>query len=302
MLLRQESEFNDLSPELRKKIEDRVRGYGKSVRYKFEISNENPDPEKKNGKFLWPGMYTLDPAVFYINDPYEKREGKSKSKRIGMIDTTKIEQGRTVVERFRKIKVEGKFFGILKLELQEIDEHFDYACYLELHPKYTGGDFADKSKRQVFKRIDELAAATKSRAERTERQKASDAAQGMTKKELIDFADAMSGGNNIQWDSTQEEVILRNQVEELAETDPVFFNTLTTGKNIEYQALVKQALNRDIILFDPSEYSFVYAGNKHPIIVLSPNGEQNEIEKMATWLQTGGKEAHKKIKSLVESK
>lgn len=302
MLLRQESEFNDLSPKLRNEIEEKVRGFGKVVRYKFEISNENPDPEKKNGKVLWPNMYTLDPAVFYINDPYEDRPNKNKSKRIGMIDTTEIQQGRTVVSKFRKIKIDGKFKGVLKLELQEIDEHFDYACYLEIHPKLTGGKFADRAKRPVFTRVDEMAAATLQRTERTEKQKAFNTASGMSHKELIDFADAMSGGNNVYWDSTEEEIILRNKVEELSEVDPVFFNELVKGKNIEYQALIKQAINKGAIIFDPAEYSFVYAGNMQPIITLSPNGEKNEIQKMAEWLQTGGQAAHKKIKSLVESK
>lgn len=302
MLLRQESEFNNLSPQLRKEIEEKVRGFGKVVRYKFDISNVNPDPEKKNGKVIWPHIYTLDPAVFYINDPYEKREGVSRSKRIGLIDEVEIIQGFKVVKKFKKIRVEGKFMGILKLEIQDIDDHFDFACYLELHPKLTGGGFMDKGKRQVFTRVDEQAAATTARVERTAKQKAFNTAAGMSMKELIDFADAMSGGNNTEWDSSAEEVILRNQVEELAEIDPVFFNDLVQGKNIEYQALIKQALNKGIITFDPAEYSFVYAGNKQPIITLSPNGEKNEVEKMAEWLQTGGKEIHKKIKSLVETK
>lgn len=302
MLLRQEGEFNDLSLGLRQQLEEKVRGFGKIVRYKFDISNENPDPEKKNGKVIWPNMYTLDPAVFYINDPYENREGKSKSKRIGMIDETEIVQGFKVVKRFKKIRIEGKFFGILKLQLQEIEEHFDFALYLEMHPKLIGGQFADKARRPIFSRIDELAAATTSKQERTERQKAYNAAQGMSMKELVDFADAMSGGNNVQWDSTAEEIILRNQIEELAEADPIFFNDLVKGKNIEYQALIKQALNKGAIIFDPAEYSFVYGGNMQPIITFTPSGVKNEIEKMAEWLQTGGKEAHKKIKSLVESK
>jgi len=55
-------------------------------------------------------------------------------------------------------------------------------------------------------------------------------------------------------------------------------------------------------LFDPAAYSFVYAGNKQPIITLSPSGEKNHVEKMAEWMQTGGQEAYKKIKSLVEGK
>lgn len=302
MLLRQESEFNDLSPKFRNELEEKVRGFGKTVRYKFEISNENPDPEKKNGKVLWPNMYTLDPAVFYINDPYEDRPNKNKSKRIGMIDTVEIQQGRPVVSKFKKIKIDGKYKGIFKLELQEIDEHFDFACYLEIHPKLVGGRFADKTKRAIFTRVDEMAAATTARTERNAKQTAFNTASSMSHKELIDFADAMSGGNNVYWDSTEEEIILRNKVEELAEIDPMFFNELVKGKNIEYQALIKQAINRNIISFDPAEYSFVYTGNKHPIATLSPNGEKNEIEKMAEWLQSTGKDAHKKIKSLVESK
>ena len=296
MLLRQIAEFNDLSPVLRNKIEEKVRGYGKSVRYKFDISHINPDPQKLNGKLLWPNIYVLSPATFFIVDKDEKREGKNKNKRIGLVDVTEVLHGFEKVTKFKKIKVEGKSNGILKLELQEIPEHFEFACYLEIHPKLEGGEFADKTRMPIIKRIDELAAATQARTERSAKQKATNAAQAMSDKELIDFADAML------WDSSQEPEILRNEVELLAETDPVFFNDLVAGKNIEYQALVQQAINKGVILFNPAEYSFVYAGNKQPIITLSPNGEQNEVQKMASWLQTGGQEAYKKIKSLSGTK
>jgi len=141
-----------------------------------------------------------------------------------------------------------------------------------------------------------LAAATQARTERTAKQKATNAAQAMSDKQLIDFADAML------WDSTQDPEILRNEVEFLAETEPKFFNELVDGRDIEYRALVQQALNKGAITFNPAEYSFAYGGNNHPIITLSPNGEQNEVQKMASWLQTGGQDVYKKIKSLVGSK
>ena len=143
--------------------------------------------------------------------------------------------------KFKKIKVEGKNRGILKLEIEEIAEHREFAIFLELHPKQTKGDFLDKSKRQMFARIDEQAAANTQRSERTERVKALNIAQGMSDKDLIDFSDAML------WDSTQEISILRNEVENLAETDPKFFNDLVIGKNIEYQALIKQCMDNSII-------------------------------------------------------
>lgn len=303
MLLRQEEQFNDLSPKLRTHLEKKVADFGKVVRYKFDISNENPDPQKHDGKLIWPSRWTLDPAVFYITDTYEDRDGHSKTKRIGMIDTVENQQGRLVVTKFHKVRIHGKDAGILKLQVQEIEEDRQFAMYLELHPKLMGGEFSDKSKRQIFTRIDEVAASTEARTIRTAKTKATITAQGMNLKEVKDFADAMSGGgNNVEWDSTEDEGILRDKIESLAETTPVFFNDLVAGKNIEYQALIKQAMDKNVITFNPAEYSFVYSGNNQPLVTLSPNGEKNEIEKMAEWLQTGGAESYKKIKSLMGNK
>lgn len=296
MLLNPQGTFNDLSPKLREELINKVRSFGKTVRYKFDISNENPDPQKYNGKLIWPKMYILDPATFYINDKDEDRKDKSPSKRIGLIDSID-EKG--LPNKFQKIKVDGKYAGILKLDIEENPVHFDYAMYLELHPKLTNGKFSDKTKRQLISRIDEIAAAREARSARTERKKAMDAVESMSEKELIDFADAML------WDSTQDIELLRNQAEELAETNPVYFNEKTQGKTIEYQAVVKQAVDRGVILFDPADYSYCYAGNRQKITILSPVGDKNEVEKMADWLMVGGAKADevfKKIKSLVGGK
>src|SRR5690242_12881790 len=64
MLLQQVAHFNDLSPKLRETLENKVRGFGKQVRYKFDISHQNPDPTFHNGKILYPNIYTLDPTVW----------------------------------------------------------------------------------------------------------------------------------------------------------------------------------------------------------------------------------------------
>lgn len=296
MLLRKQGQFNDLSNELRSKIEKKVKDFGKVVRYKFDIANENPDPQKYGGKLLYPNIYTLDPATFFINDPYEKREGVSKSKRIGLIKDVDKEG---IPIKFEKIRVNGKFKGVLSLEIQEKEEHFQMAMFLEMHPKLSEGDFMDKGKRQVVKRIDELSAANIAREERSTRKKAMDIAERMNHKELIDFADAML------LDSTLDEGVLRNEIEIIAETTPDFFNDLINGETIKYQSLIKQALDRKIIEFNPDSYSFSYSSNKQPIITLSSGGERNEVQKLADWLQSNGKveqEVYKKIKSLVGGK
>lgn len=294
MLLRQQGEFNDLSPKLRDELTKKVQSFGKRVRYKFEISNPNPDPLKENGAVIWPNVYTLQPATFYINDKQENRGDKSNSKQIGLVEKSD-ERGFPI--KFKKINVLAKDKGILTLELEEIQEHFDFAMYLEMHPKLTGGQFADKSKRQVVTRIDEHKLAKEQRELRSEKLKALSEVQSMSDEELKNFADAML------WDSTEELDLIRNKAEELAETNPIYLNDKIKGKTIEYQALVKQAIDKGVIGFDPAEYKFIYRGNNQTITILTPAGKNNEVEKFAEWLQVGGAktdEIYKKIKSLVK--
>src|ERR1700748_2135495 len=119
-MLEKVAHLNDLSPDLRKKLEDRIESYGKKVKYKFAISNENPDPEKYNGKVIWPSKYTLDPIVFKIID-------NKKSVEVGMIDKTN-EKGLPI--SFRRIRVHGKDEGNFILDLTSPDER-EMAMYIE---------------------------------------------------------------------------------------------------------------------------------------------------------------------------
>lgn len=295
MLLQPNGLYNDLSPELRKELEEKVRSFGKIVRYKFDISNPNPDPEKFDGKTVWPNCYTLDPAVFNIVDKDEAREGKSKSKRIGLVDGF---DERGMPNKFMKIKVYGRSRGELVLKVEDVPEEFDMAMYLELHPKLVGGKFADPTKRQLIKRIDERAAATEERETRKARKKAMDVAETMSDADIIQFADAMT------WDSAEDLMKLRNMTESLAETDPSFFNDLVESKNLEYRATVKQAINKRIIAFDPAENKFIWTSNNQVLAVLQFSNK-NEIEALSDWLQGSGSkenEIYKKIKSLIGSK
>jgi hypothetical protein len=167
--------------------------------------------------------------------------------------------------------------------------------YLEMHPKMKDGIFQDKTKIPMFRRIDEMKAATDAKKERSTRLKALNAAQGMSDKEVLNFCDAMS------WDSTEDVLILRNKIEELADSNPEFFNDLVSGKMIQYRATIKQAMDKKVIEFDPIEHKFVWESNKQTITVLSPVAGKNAVEKMAEFLMTGGDKAdaiYKKIKDL----
>ena len=290
MQLEPVAHYNNLSAKLREEIEAKLKGFGKSVRYKFDISKPNPDPAKYNGDTVWPNRYTLDPAVWDVTDPYEVA-GKSKSKKIGIIEAVD-ENGKP--NRFRKIRVMAPQKGVLILDLENQEDYYT-AFALELHPKLIGGRFEDKNAYRVVTRIDENAEAETKRKERTARKKALDAAESMEDADIVNFADAM------MWDSGEPANILRNKVEELAETDPEFFNDLIEKKEIQVRALVKQSLDKRIITHDPVENKFMWASNMQLITALPVSLTANHVQQFAEWLVVGGtkaEEVHKKIKEL----
>ncbi len=305
-MLEKVGKFNDLSPKLRSILEEKVKSFGKKVRFKFEIARQNPDPEKKNGAVIYPFLYTLDPIVFDIVDTNEDvkekgRETAQRVKKVGIVETIK-DNGEP--DKFRRIRIKESERGVKTFDMEKVSD-VEEVYLLLIHPKLDGGLFQDKSKVPIVKLIDEQKAATDARNERTARKKAMDIAEAMTDKEVVEFADAMSAGDEVKWDSTQDIGILRNEVEYLAETDPKFFNDLVESKTLKYKATIKQALDRSIISFDPVEYKFSWAGNSQIISVLSPIGEKNEVDKLADFLMTGGEKAnevYKKIENLVNSK
>jgi hypothetical protein len=296
MSLENFAHYNDLSPKLRLELEKKVESYGRVVRYKFDIAKPNPDPSKYNGDTVYPNMFTLDPTRFTIQDPYETRDDKTKTKTIALIEESSINAD-GLPEKFIKIRVPGASKSILSLNIEESREDFYLAMFLELHPKLKDGKFAGRNVYHIFSRIDENAAARGARSERSERLKALNVAQAMSDSDLIDFADAM------QWDSAENFDILRNKIEELADTNPVYFNDLVSSKAVEYQSLIKQAMNKDLISFNYGEYKFTWSGNQQLITVLSPTGSESEIQKLSEWMQTSGNKGddlYKKLKSLVK--
>lgn len=292
MYLAHVGRYNDFTPEFMEKLEKKVRAFGKTVDYFFDIANPNPDPDKKNGKQVYPSRYTLDPVTFFISDPYEKRAGKQKLKQVGLVKTIN-DKGEP--DSFHRIRVIEGNAGVLRLDLEN-QEDFNIAMMLEIHPKLKGGEYADKSKRQMVERIDHEKVATEKRSLRTDKVKALNVAQEMSDADVARFADAMN------WQAASPS-INRDKIEELAETDPKFFNDLVAGKNVEYQSTIKRAMDKKIIAFDPAEYRFIWCSNQQLVVKLEPSLEKNELQVMAEWIESSGdraKEVYKRITGLLE--
>lgn len=297
-MLNQIAEYNDLSPALLKKLQDKINSFGKVVKYRFDIEQENPDRTFYNGKTIFPNIYTLDPTVFNITDNDETREGKSKFKKIALIKSHESNGTGGFKTEFIKIRITAPARGILRLDLTNPDD-IAKCMLMELHPKLKGGMFYDKDRRAVVSRVDDVSEARQQTEERAQKRKAQNAIADMTDEDLKRLADAL------EQDSTQDTLVLRNWAEELADVDYTFFNELVESKKIEFQSLVKQAIDKEIITFDPAEYKFTWTGNKQVITVLSPAGEESNIVKLGEWLQVGGEKAtevYNKLKGLVNNK
>jgi len=291
-MLHQVKNYNDFTAQFRQELEEKVLSFGKSVRFKFNISNDDPHPDNK-GKKVWPFIYTLDPATFRVVDKHEKREGHQKMKYVGMVKDVNDEG---VPVSFHKVKVTESKQGVLFFDLSNQDD-FGMVMYLLLHPKLKNGDFADATKLQMFERIDEKQLSTDKRKERTAKFNALKVAEEMSEAQVVQFADAML------WDSTEDIDILKNRVEEMAESNPDFFNDLVSGKNLEYQALIKRAMDKKVISFDPAEYRFVWLSNNQPLAILQPSTDKNEVQALAEYFIGGGNKADetlKKVKSLIK--
>lgn len=294
-MLEQEGIYNDLSPKLRKTLEERIESFGKNVRYKFNLERKNPDPQKYNGEVIYPSLYCLHPVQWKIVDNDEDRKDKQKVKNIGVIESVEKDDRGNPQYRFKGTRIQDIRKGILHFDLT-IPEDVDIVASLELHPKNGNGIFTDKQMVSVFSRIDEIQLATDKRKERSERKKALDYVEEMSDIEIIEFADSMS------WDSTLLPALLRNEAEELAEKTPKAFNDLISDKKLKIRAIIKRNIDNKTLGHNPAEGSLTWMNTGQLICSLGRGIDaKDDISRFAEWFDTAGKKADevlKKIKSL----
>lgn len=301
-MLEQEGIYNDLSPKLREKLEELLDSFGKRVRYKFKLERKNPDPQKYNGDTIYPSQYNLDPVTFKVTDSYEDRikDGKQKVKNIGLVESVEKDDRGNSQYRFSRIRVIDTEKGIKDYDMENEEDRAKVA-YIELHPKNGGGLFPNKQMISMITRIDETKLANDNRMARSARKKAMDIAENMSDREIVDFADGMA---TQEWDSTMDIGVLRNKVEDLAETSPILFNEKAKSKKMEIQATLKRAIDNRILSSNPMEGTLAWAATNQVIISLGASmGDKNEIERYADWIETAGVKAdsaYKKIESLLK--
>lgn len=283
--------YNNLSPQLRDQLAKRMADVGRYAKYKFAIAKRNPDGEKRTGgEYLYPLRWTLTPVSFYITDP-----GDGLRKRIGIID--RLKEFGAPDDAFKRVRLDEPYRGILTLDLELMGDQ-DIFAYLELHPKFEGGQFRDKNEMALFRRIDDVKEAKSSLTTMENRANAMFVASQMTKQELLDFACAMG------WDETMDLSIIKKDIMTLADGDPQWFVDFINNKSIEYRAVVKRAMDNNIIQWQPVENKFVWSSNNQTVAILDRCEDGKMLERMSDWIITSknGQEVYTKLKGLLLKK
>src|ERR1044072_3985434 len=279
--------YNNISPKLRESLEKKAQESGRYVKYKFAIAKRNPDTElKTGGEYLYPLRWTLTPITYSITDPFDKLR-----KRIGILKELKEYGAQS--DKFKRVVLDEQFAGVLTLDIENQEDQ-DAFMFFEMHPKLEGGDFRDKNEMAIFRRIDDVKEAKTSLTARENRANAMFVASQMSAQEIKDFACAMG------WNEHEDISIIRDKVMELADKDPDWFKNFIDNKSIEYRAVIKRAMDNNIINWQPVENKFVWASNNQTIAVLDRCEDGKVLERMSDWLITSknGQEVFAKLKGL----
>lgn len=293
-MLEQVAHFNDFSPALREKLEQKIASFGKAVMYKVKIDRPDPHPDNK-GKVIYPELFQLGPVQFNIVDKEEDRKDKSKEKKVALV---KAVDDKGIPTAFERIKIHSAQRGIIRYDLENNPDDVKKCMLIELHPKLDGGMFQDKTVMPLISRIDELAQSKANRANRKTKAEAMYAAENFSDQQVRDFVCGMN------WDETEDMEILRERIEVLAEEQPGFFAKFVESPTFTYAATVKRAFDRQIIIYVPVENKIIWGSNQQAITILErvEGDTKNEVERFAEYLiyAKNGEEIYKKLKALLK--
>jgi hypothetical protein len=289
---------NNLSVALREKLEKKILTYSKKVRYKFKISHRNPDPEKHGGAVIYPSFYMLQPVTFFIDDKWtETKDGKEiqriERRKIGLPTDAMDQHGDPA--GFNSIHIKERDAGIFELNLDNAADRDKWA-YMELHPEHSNGMFGGPN--GLFEHIDEKSDAKRRVDLRRKKDDAMSVAVNFSLKEVKDFAAAMG------WNEFEDDEILQDKIQDLAEKDPDFFTTFVEEKNYHYRAVVTRAENAGLWSWVPTEYKYIWTTSGETIVAFGRSEGQDRIERMSDWLMTDktGILVFEKIKSMLKVK
>lgn len=152
----------------------------------------------------------------------------------------------------------------------------------------------DISVEPMFERVDTNKENEQRLNQVTSRTEALIAFSNMSVAELRDFAAQMN------WDELAEPSVLKVQVGTFADSDPVNFLKILNDEQFALRALVKNALTKSVVGYDPVQHRIIWANTDQTIAKLDRVDGKNHVDIFAEWLATSSNGSA--VKSSIEKK
>ena len=195
--------------------------------------------------------------------------------------------------QFGEIWFEKEFNGMLVLSGDKRRDAEMYQ-YLELTNYNASNPNRVDDSRVIFERVDPAKKAESKRKERNAKRTAINMAAEMSASDVRNFASSMG------WDESQDLVVLRDKVEEFAETKPSQFVKQVKNKQNEIKALVNRATKAKAIKFDTKTNSWTWVDSAEVICSVSRGSAR--VEGLVTFLveNPNGAEVMKSLKTALK--
>lgn len=152
----------------------------------------------------------------------------------------------------------------------------------------------DTSIEPVFERVDTDKENKEKLNKVTARTEALIAFSNMSVAELRDFSAQMN------WDELSEPLVLKTQVGSFADSDPENFLKILNDDQFALRALVKSALTKSVIGYDPVQHRIIWANTDQTVAKLDRVDGKNHVDVFAEWLATSSNGSS--VKSSIEKK
>lgn len=241
---------------------------GKTIKFRLLRKKVNPDPQKREGAFLYPNISLR--TQYWIND---KENGPVEVAAIHSIN-------RDNSFRIKKYSVDGSNNqGIFTLYGDNVEDQKIFP-YLMLSPENRYSPFYNTGEEALYEIIDEIGEAKKSVNRVGVLLKCLQAISHMELEELRLYNTAFGGST---YDAKE---VMMNRLNELATKDPIDFFKVVDEPIIKIKALIKQATELNVIQYEAQQHKYLWVVSQETIATLDRIAGNEPIDLFAEWLHT----------------
>lgn len=165
--------------------------------------------------------------------------------------------------------------------------------YLTLCNHNASNPNRDTTKEIVFELVDEGAKAEKESKKRNMKREALNAAADLDQEDVKNFIAALGK------DDSRPVAVLRNELEELADTDPASFLDLIGNKQAVMKATINRGISKGVIVFNEEQSRFEWP-NKEAILTVARATGSDAVDELISFCVSSAK--GEKVYQTIQSK